>query len=53
MMKINKKAYHIPADSFPTTKVTGVECCMAFLRAALAETRNDLRETRGRDVIFT
>ena len=41
----------LPADSFPITKVSGVDCWIGLLRAVLAAARNELRDVRGRGIL--
>jgi hypothetical protein len=40
-----------PADSFPTTNVTGEVCFVALLRALFADKRNDRSEVRGNGIL--
>jgi len=48
----SEQVLYLPAASFPTTNVTGDDCCEAFLSAALAEERKDRRDARGRGMMI-
>lgn len=40
-----------PADSFPTTNVTGERCFTAWMSEVFAEERKDRRDTRGNGIL--